>query len=433
MNRNHIFCILQLCLLPWIVAAQDWEWDPADYPPMYYKETPFGYEKLDSLPVITVHDTVYIADIDAFLKSYIADGADINALTRDVNGLRALLDSMSGMTDERLYYNFFLRADSLDRMSDGFVVRELEIDEGLVARAQTVREPSAARDSTVCREILLRIDGAERTTRFIRDRSAIRKAISFMFTEMSADSARIRGIDIYLPDYDFTYRREMVQFIKSVRIMMDASRDFKFGDTSLDIFFNDDELPDAPDFIYALGQEASSVVFLDTSVPGDFYLRAKRITPEDMADVGLFNKLGSHFLIARYYTGDLDIRNGQMTAFAEADIRAILEADYPENEWESFMYILIAIVLMMVVLVLLYRHNAAVSLFVSHHAESVLLVLIVMVLEMGILFVTAFQNMCRLDSFTIIERHPVVIFLLPLVVVLAAPLLHYVLKNRKTP
>ncbi len=69
--------VLLLLLLPLLATAQDeWEWAPADYPPMYYKETPFGYEKLDSLPVVTLRDTVYIADIDAFLGSYVGDGTN---------------------------------------------------------------------------------------------------------------------------------------------------------------------------------------------------------------------------------------------------------------------------------------------------------------------------------------------------------------------
>ncbi len=424
---------LLLSMLPLIAAAQgEWEWEPTDYPPMYYKETPFGYEKLDSLPVVTLRDTVYIADIDAFLESYIADGTNINVLIKDINSLRSLLDSLDVMRGERLYYNHFLPADTLHSMSEGFVVRELNVDDSLALHTSVHREPSGF---PMRREILFRIDGSYRTTRFIHDKAAMRRAISRLFTEIRNDSAGIRGIDLFFPDYDFTNQRDMVQFVKSVRIMMDASRDFKFGGTPMHVFFRAPPEYEAKyrEFVYSLEQEATSVVFLDGVSEGGRYLRAREFTASARDNMGLPGKIRSHLMIARYYTGPLDIRNLQITDFSETDIREILEADYPENDWEVFVFLLCAILLLLAGFVVLYRSNAAVSRLVGSHTESVLLVLTVVVLEIGISLVMAFQNMCGDDRFTIMQRHPVVIFLLPLVVILAAPLLHNILKNRKTP
>ncbi len=396
------------------------------YPPIYYKETPFGYEQLDSLPTVTVYDTVYLAEI--------------NTIVKDINELQALIDSLAGLSGERLYYNFFLRNDSLSTMSESFIVKELGVNDELIPRALARREPENGIDPAARREILFRIDDSDRTARFIQNKTAIRKAISHLFTEMQSDSIGIRGVDLYFPDYDFTHRRDMVQFVKSVRIMMDASRDFKFESGApvpmpLYVFFNADPDRDKipKDFIYSLGQEASSVVFFDNTAPENFYVRAKEFTAADWEGTGLLLRIRSHLSIARYYTEELDIIGQQITDFSEANIQDIIEADYSENHWETFMFILIALLAVSLVFLVLYRGNAALSLFVSHHTESVLLVLMVVVLEMGILLVTAFENMCEDDGFTLIEQHPLVIFLLPLGVVLAAPLLHHILKNRKTP
>ncbi len=427
-----------LLLLPSALPAQDdWDWVPADYPPVYYKETPFGYEQLDSLPTIVVRDTVWVSDIDAFLKDYIDRETDINTLVKDVDTLRSLLDSLDVPGGERLYYNFFMRNDSLSRMSDSYIVREFRVNSELATQASAVREPESVADAR--RDILFRIDGSGRTLDFIHDKAAMREAISRVFTEMQNDTTGIGGISLYFPDYDFTHRRDMLQFVKAVRIMMDASRDFKFGEppgcTPLHVFF-----PSGPErqrkygaFICALTQEALSVVFLDGASPQGSFVRAREFADDDWDHAGLMLKIRSHFLIARYYTGDIDIRAGQITDFSEANIGEILEIDYPENRWETFILIAAVIVLGLLGIVALYRGNAAVSLFVNHHAESVLLVLTVIVLEIGVLLVTAFQNMSGEDRFSIIERHPIIIFLLPLAVVLAAPLLHYLLKNRKTP
>ncbi len=425
---------LLLLLLPWTAVAQG-EWEPDLYPPVYYKETPFSFERLDSLPVLRVRDTVWVADIDALLKTHLAEGTNLNALVKDANVLRALLDSLDSDGGERLYYNFFMRHDSLGQLSDGFVVRQLEVDDALVPRVTAIHEPAEHGSLSARREILLRLDGSAHTARFIGDNSAIRRTISYLFTEMSRDGDGIEGINIYLPDYDFSDRRKMVQFVKSIRIVMDASRDFKFGKISLNIFFHaeDDRERTNRDFIFSLGQEASSIVFLEGGSKESSYLRAREYTAATLDAMGLGTKIRSHLMIARFYTGDLDLRTMRMTDFSESGIEEILKIDYPENRWEEYLLILIAIVVLFAGLVVLFRWNAAVSQFVSRHTESVLLVLIVIVMEIGILLVTTIQNMCGDDRFAIVERHPVIIFALPLAVVLSAPMLHYVLKNRKTP
>ena len=197
--RRALF--LMYLFVPFALLAQedeDWEWHPEDYPPMYYKETPFGYEKLDSLPTIVLRDTVYVADIDAFLRGYVGDSVNLNTLLEDVSALQTLVDSLGKLSAERLYFNFFMPSDSLDIMSGSFVVRELSIDDELAPRTSATREPLSR---TARREILLRIDGTERTSRFIGDQTAIRRAISRLFAEMQNDSKGIRGIGIYAQDY----------------------------------------------------------------------------------------------------------------------------------------------------------------------------------------------------------------------------------------
>ncbi len=416
-------CVLFALGLPIGLYSQDW--DPGVYPPVYYKETPFGFERLDSLPVVTVRDTIRITDLDAIMSEYTGD-----ALAGGEGGLQ-------------LYYNFFLPTDSLRLMSDSFVVRQIGVDDDLMPLAAIVREPEnltgpslGNTPGSLRREILLRVDGGERTLRFIHDRAVVSRAVSHLFTDMQADTTGIRGVDLYFPDYDFTHRRDMVQFVKSVRLVMDASRDFKFGNAmSLRVFFRADESPNgAPvHFLYGLAQEVASIVLLDRASSDEFYVRARRIDAAGWNEVGMWDKIRSHFLVARYDTSDRDVDSQQLADFSEAGLAEILVADYPENRWETFAAILLVLVAAMGVFAVVQRHYAPLARFISHHAESVLVVAIVVVLEVGVLLVTVFQNMCKEDEFTIIEQHPVVIFLLPLVVVLATPLLHHVLKNQNKP
>lgn len=408
------------------------------YPPIYYKETPFGYEMLEELPrdTVVIRDTVYISDMDGFLARHFAGGADIYQAAGKVAAIEQALDSLSGLSDQAIFYNFFQKNDSLHKIADNFIVREFYVDSELntgLLRSNVTEDKGTA---SLRREILFRCDGTEHTDRFIKNKDAILQCLSYLFTQMQEDTLGIEGINLYFPDYDFRSTRSMIQFVKSARILMDASRDFKFGTARLTVILHK-PADIEPNYIkktrYGLKQEASEVVFVDgNDIENNIYV-AGEVSSEDMDDTELLQKIASHLYIARYYTGNTDIRQCALTDFSQNSIKKVIWIDYPENNWETYMLVIILISIALAILVLLYHTHLMFSTLVASHTESVLLVLIVVALEIGILLLTAFQNMCKEDSFTMIERHPVIIFLLPIIVILIAPLLHMLIKNKRLP
>lgn len=407
------------------------------YPPTYYKETPFGIEWIEELPrdTVVIRDTVFVSDLDGFLSRYVGREVDLNRLVRDVAGIEALVDSLEGLSQQTLFYNYFLGADPGRNLSNSFIVREFALDRRLRPAAVDTDTVGQRMYPQASREIMFRCDGAERTLRFIRNREAIRRFIAYMFTMMQEDGEGITGINLYFPDYDFTRKRAMTQMVKSVRIMMDASRDFKHETTTLRVIFHsqDSSVRAGGNFVSGLLQEASEVVFVDgVDVRNNFFVRAV-VNGADSRQPGLLGKIVNHVRIARYYTGGLDIESLELTGFDDAAIGEILTADYRENNWEVFLYIILLILAVVAVVYILYCLDVRVSELMTAHMESVMLLLTVVVLEIGILLITMFQNMCREDQFSIVDQHPVLIFMLPLAVILVMPVLHRLLANRKKP
>ncbi|MDR3061986.1 MAG: hypothetical protein LBU57_07730 [Dysgonamonadaceae bacterium] len=409
--------------------------------PIYYKETEYTLEQIEELPhdTLYVRDTVYISDIDAFLKPY---DCNLKEFVEKYGMMKEMMDSLNRLSAERIYFNFFLINDSLNQISNRIIVKEFRITAkndllrlNIVDREEKYNQ--VENPDSVRKEILFRCDDAVLTDHFLKNPDAIRRCISTMFTQMQKDSLNpIKGINLYFPDFKFREKRKMTQFVKSVRIMMDASRDFKCGSTRLSVIFlarkgieNIDR-----DFQYCLMQEASEVVFLNVAdVVDDYAVKGYQLTYKEINSISFFQQLIGHFYIARFYNGDLDIMAQNLTDFSERSIKPVLEADYLENSWEIYLFILIFIIVIILVLVVLYYTFVPFSTLANENIESILLISIVVLLEILVLFFCTFQNMCKGDSFTIVYNNPVLIFILPLVMVLIIPFLNGIAKRRRTP
>lgn len=430
-----LFGLFQMSdLLPQEEACGD-----QDHYPVYYKETEYTMEEIDELPrdTIYLHDTLCISDIDEFLKQY---NCDLKQFVEKYGSMKEMMDSINDISGMRLYYNFFMPQDSMRNVSNRFIVKEFTI-----GRRDTVlgydiplenSEIEKDKVADVRREILFRISGAERTDRFLNNPDIILKTISSIFTYMQEDSAGIEGINLYFPDFTFKKKRAMTQFVKSVRITMEASKKFKFRDIRLNVTFHAGKGMEQvdKDFQYCLMQEASEVLYLfEPDVIDNYYVRGQRITSQDMKEIGFFAQFINHLYIARYYTCDENIGECNMEDFKPGAIAFVLTADFPENTWELYFYILIGVIAFIIVLIILYSTYLPFSTLINENMESILLIAIVFVFEIVALLITMFQYMCREDSFVVIENNPQLIFTIPLVLILVIPFMIGVFKKKRIP
>lgn len=381
---------------------------------------------------VYIHDTLIIADIDALMQ---ISKEDLMPFAKRYGELTGMLDSLNQLPSDRLYYNYFLLLDSARRLSNRFFIKEYHVvNDHFEESVDRTKDWDRLRDTSIIRkELLFSFDeDYSLTDAFLKNKVLIRRTLSHMFTIMS-ENPDIVGINLFFPNYTFKEKRAMTQFVKSVRILMDASCDFKPEKIRLNVTFPDRGAMDE-NYSYCLLQEAGEVLFINSSTLIDNqYVEGKRMTLDSMKNIHFFPQLKNHFYIARFYTGNLDIRDKNLTDFSESSIAPIIDADYPENKWELYLLILIILLFIILVLVVLYYTYVPFSTLVNDNAESVLLIAIVLILEIMAIIVSIFRNMCYTDAFAFMHKNPVVLFTLPLAMILVVPFLNGIAKKRRIP
>lgn len=381
---------------------------------------------------VYIHDTLIIADIDALLK---ISNEDLAAFAKRYEELSEMLDSLNQLSSDRLYYNYFMSLDSARRLSNRFYIKEYNIvNDDLIQSIDRTKDWDHLRDTSMIRkELLFSFDTISSVTdAFLKNKLLIRKTLSQMFTIMS-ENPDIVGVNLFFPHYTFKEKRAMTQFVKSVRILMDASQDFKPEKIRLNVtFLNRGKIDE--NFSYCLLQEAGEVLFINSSdLVDSHFVEGTRITLDNIKNIRFFPQLKNHFYIARFYPGNLDIREQNMTNFSESSIAQIMDADYPENKWELYLLILIILLLVIFAFVVLYYTYVPFSALINDNAESVLLIALVLILEIMAIIVSIFRNMCYTDSFAFMHKNPVVLFTLPLAMILVVPFLNGIAKKRRIP
>lgn len=394
------------------------------------------------LPNDTIRDTVYVSNIDGFLSQY---GCNLGTFAKKYGSMKRMVDSINNLSEERLYYNFFLPKDKNRKLSTRYIVKRFYINKRVLVQENEVATSDFvdwAGKSLLRTEILLTCNGSDHTNLFLKDPVAISKVISGIFTTMqgyeSNDSLKIEGINLFFPDFTFNEKRAMVQFVKSFRIILDASKSYR---TRLNVtFINSKGIQNIEKgFLYALMQEASEVICLNNNMIDSCYISGSslaygsKLEKWKMENLNLTDQIFSHYYIARYYTDTLDIVNTELTSFTENDIKCYLHADYSENTWEIYMLLLLLTLFVMIVVVILYYTCFPVSTFVNKHIEFVVLVSLMMLLEILALGITTFQHMCKDDDFSALQKQPLLLFSLPLVIVLIIPLFKGISKKRRMP
>lgn len=422
------FLSLLICSSGWAQINYDDEF------PKYYLETEDTFERLKELPRDTIRDTIFVSRFDSFFKQMLGDTVSLSSMLQQFDYYNGVMDSLAKVNDitTQIYYNYLLPFDSIHRLSPEFAMREVYLDE--TGTANRLRYGCPYEDGRQCTpEFLLRIDEQDADYHFVRDTIRMKRAISALFSSMAAYDT-VKRIHLFFPDYRLQDKRQFVQFVKTVRLAMDASRNFKFGNTALNVILvKQDSTATHEDLLYALSLEASSLTLLEKNhATEDFVLLGKRFTRHDMTP-GFFDQLKSHYYVARYYPGSWDVLTADMTSFSVDDVSELLWADYQENYWEMYFYILVGVLSVLVAMGIFYFFNVSFSMFINNNMESVLLISTVLLLEVLALVINMFQYMCLEDTFTLFAKNPVLIFAFPLIVVLVVPLLRALAVKRRIP
>ncbi len=392
---------------------------PWDVPAL---EDPYFFEPY--FDTIYIHDTVYVSNADEFLKKYYKGKITLNELVKNQQILDSILRNLSTVSGKELFYNYFGNHRFPRALSNSISIREFYLGKDLTFKKLPVY-PGTPVSGTVSNELLFRFTGANRTNRFLTNEEAELRAISYIFQALQADTVKIKSINLYFPDFNFQEKRAMVQFVKSVRMVLDAAKDYDISSMKLKIFFHNQTDPEiiGNDFLYALTIKASSVVLLNpTNVIDDYYVEGDPFSKEDIEHVGLFTRMNSHFYLARFTNGNPEIKD-TLTNFSVSSIRDIALGDIPENNWESYLWFLIGLVVFVLIILLLYLFYPPFSYLLNQNTGIVLASAVIFTIEFFMLAGVVFQNMCTEDETTSLNENPSLLFCMPIVMVVVLPLL----------
>ena len=403
---------------------------PWDIPAL---EDPYFFEPY--FDTIYIHDTVYVSNADAFLKRYYNGKITLNELVKNQQVLDSILRNLNSVSGKELFYNFFGHHRYPRALSNSISIREFSL-EGNLSFKQRQFQAGVPAAGALSNELLFRFTGAHRTNRFLRNEEAQLRAISYIFKALQSDTTiKIRSINLYFPDFNFREKRAMVQFVKSMRMVLDAAKNYDISKMKLKVFFHNQKNPEiiSHDFLYSLMIKASEVVLLDpTNVIDDYYVEGDPFSKDDIENVGLFTRMNSHFYLARFTNGNPEIRDS-ITDFSVSAIREIALGDIPENNWESYLWFLIGLIALVILIVLLYFFYPPFSYILNQNMGIILASSVVFIIEFFMLAGVVFQNMCTEDESTSLNENPSLLFCMPILMVVVLPLMRQFSRNKKLP
>ncbi|MDR0802984.1 hypothetical protein [Fluviicola sp.] len=399
-------------------------------------EEPYFFEPY--FDTIYIHDTVYVSDADAFLKKYYKGKINLNELVKNQQILDSILRQLSLVSGKELYFNFFGNHRFPKALSRDIFIKDYSLKKNLDFYSLKSFNPKSdpIPDSSMMHaDLLFRFVGSNRTNRFLNDPDAIVRAISYIFTEVDKCKGKIRAINLYFPDFDFKEKRAMAQFVKSVRMVLDASKHYSISNLKIKVFFHQQKDPSVigKAFLYSLTIKASEVVILNpTNIMDDYYVEADPFTNEDIDSLNLFTRMNSHFYLARFSNGDPEVVDS-ITNFSPNAIRSIALGDIPDNNWESYLWFLTGLLTLILLIIILYFLYPPFSYLLNENMGIVLASAIVFSIEFFTLTGVVFQNMCTEDESTSLDQNPTLLFLMPVLMVVVLPMIRQLTRNKKLP
>lgn len=411
---------------------------PWDIPAL---EEPYFFEPY--FDTIYIHDTVYISNADTFLKKYYKGEINLNELIKNQEMLDSILRQLNKVSGKELYFNFFGNHRFSKGLSQNIVVTKYTLtktslngDSVFWFKTPVTKSDNFPDTANSERALLFLFSGVNRTNRLLNNQEAVTNVIFDILTEIHANHEHINAIDLYFPDFNFKEKRAMAQFIKSVRMVLDAAEDKAISSLKIKVFFQepDNQSVLGDDFLYSLSIQANKVVLLDpVNEAYDYYVVAKEFKQDDFDDISLFNWVRAHYYLARYSPEDTLPYSAPIEHFSKNSIRKIVHGDIPENDWEYYLWFFCILFFLMILIVVLYFISPRFSYLLSINMGIVLTSAVIFCIELLVLFGVIFENMCTETEEVSSDEDPTFILMMPILMVVVLPLIRQLTRNKRLP
>lgn len=204
---------------------------------------------------------------------------------------------------------------------------------------------------------------------------------------------RPAGIHFYLPEITFQEKRELIRFVKSVSMVIDAYevngvRPYENDKCLLTITFSP-EAESEMNFISGLLEFTDAVYFARYNEYGFLEAPSRRV--DRFSDpTSLFIRMRNQFYLLHLGVPEKHILEQGSSDFAE-----LMQADYADYDWLIYFYIDVALIFILLLLILLYNIFSAFYIWVNGWREYIFPVMITLITEILILLLFMIESFSR--------------------------------------
>lgn len=434
MKKQLIILFLLLGFVNTVSGQEEREYSYDYITDLYGDELEELYPEPCPPPVIEyVHDTVYISTLDSVTRLF---GMTFDEYVRTFMTVKDRKDTLRNLSTEKIYLNYFLPL--LDTkypiFNSRIVSREYVVMPGVnIVNLKQVTHPEAhvLENSGMKTDCLITVYGTDETDIFLGSPSLIKSCLGQVFQTVYEAKGKIKGLTFYFPDYSFGKKRAMAQFLKSANLVIDSCKLEPIHNLKLYALFDRNLAKENEAFLDGIAQMTDSIFVFQEENPQGILQKMTAIDHSAAKSLHLLSKLENQFYLARYYTKPFPERSS--TEFRIQDIYNMMEADYPDNHWEMFLYAIIVIILLLLVVLAFYLTTPTVSYYVDRNIDYVYSFLLIIALEILILVANMFEAMSNDHVFSLNDDNRYFVLLFPLLFIFVVPMMKVIGKRRNLP
>ncbi|MEG2070603.1 MAG: hypothetical protein RR034_04440 [Bacteroidales bacterium] len=417
--------VILLILMIFIIGKMSMGQNYCPYTDLYCDYAP--------LDTVFIRDTVYISNLEEITRKF---GMTFNEYMQRFMKVALQEGHFSDQEIEQIYFNYFLPVlkNHPDFMTKHFIAIDYELffqNKEPQIYATMVYMPDSSLKNRLNMDVMFTCVGDLNTDMFIKSPYYMQDAFIRILKDIETnDTLSIKGIHFYFPDFSFKEKRAMAQFAKSISLVIDSSHIEKIKKLRLYFTFNQNNAQQQENYLYGLSIMTDSVFILRTENTNRSSLVAI-YTPVNADTISVFSKILNQFYLARFNLQDFPKTND--TILVDHDIKALMQSDFPDNNWEIYLFCLIGIVFLVIVFFILYSLIPAFSTFINQNQDFYMIGILMLFMEIILLLLKMFENMSRDQIFTVSEGKQNYLLLFPLLFVFTLPIIKLFNKRKATP
>ena len=399
----------------------------------YYPSTPV--QVIRDTVIQHVHDTtyIYISSLDDVTREF---GLSFDEYARIFLKFKEDKDTLGLLPTDKIYLNYFLPLvnPNADFINKRMVTREYTVNStksGVTMKLTKHPYADSLENTGLKTDCMLTFYGKDNTDNFLKSPSQIKSCMGELFADIYNAKGRIKGVNLYFPDFSFEHKKEMAQLLKSVSLVVDSCRLQPIRGISLYASFSNDKSKNEGSYLSGLTQMVDSIFVLEYATDKNTLPNISTIDKSNAQKLSLFKKLRNQRYMAKFYTDPFP--NTSSTEFRITDIYNLLDADYPDNSWETYLFILICIGLVIIAAIVLYLLDSNISYYVNKNIDYVYSLVVMIFLEVLLLLASMFESMSKDNVFTMSSENRYIILLLPLLFIFIVPMMKAVGRRKQLP